>query len=119
MVNPGIRILHLDGEVLAGLITRSQMMKILDVDLLLLELFAKGARVSDVLQEVQHGPSRQLLAADLTAQGLMNKIQTLFQAGMLIRPQLGMARPSSDARPIQCCHNTHAGNPPPRAEQAT
>ena len=101
MVNPGIRILHLDGEVLAGLITRSQMMKILDVDLLLLELFAKGARVSDVLQEVQQGPSRQLLAADPTAQGLMNKIQTLFQAGMLIRPQLGMARPSSDARPIQ------------------
>jgi len=83
-LNPRITILHRDGAILAGRISRSRPANLQEFDLLLLALFAKGAKVADVIQEIHHGQSLLVLTTAPASQVLLNRIATLHQAQVLI-----------------------------------
>ena len=89
-ISPNIAVLHLDGNVVAGHISSSKLMKFLPIDLVLLDQFSNGADVMDVVRGLQQGPARQLLVADPLPQGLLNRIQTLQQAHILKPTPSGM-----------------------------
>lgn len=100
-INPKIAVLHLDGNVVAGHISSAKLLRLLPIDLVLLEQFSNGADVMDVVRSLQQGPARQLLAADPLPQGLLNRIQTLGQAQILKPRPTGMEMPPEDPPSIQ------------------
>ncbi len=100
-VNPGLSVLHREGLIMAGQISRSRPIKLMEFDLNLLALFAHGAKIADVIQELQHGPGRQLLKSDPDAHAIRNRISTLSRAQVLIPSQAGPAQRSEQPRPIQ------------------
>lgn len=97
-LNPKITVLHRDGVIMAGQISRSEPAKLLEYDLLLLELFAHGAQVRDVVKELNYGPSRQIIAAFSGAQAPRARIMTLSRAQVLIPSQEGDS-PSDEQPP--------------------
>ena len=100
-LNSRISVLHREGVIMAGQISRLQPVKLMEFDLNLLALFANGANIADVIQELQHGPGRQLLKADPDAHGIQNRINTLARAQVLISSQAGPAQQSEQPLPIQ------------------
>jgi radical SAM superfamily enzyme YgiQ (UPF0313 family) len=100
-LNPMITVLHREGVILAGQISRSKPAKLLEFDLLLLSLFANGAKVADIVQELHHGPSRQLLTTVPVAQALVNRIRTFIQARLLIPSQAGANQLYEELRSVQ------------------
>ena len=109
ILNPGIAVLHLDGAIVAGHISGAQLMKFQPIDLVILSLFASGANVADVVQELQHGPSRQLLAADPNGQALFNRIQALFRARVLIAPPAAGGQAPGDSQNVTRLQDCETG----------
>ena len=91
--------------MLAGQISRTRPAKLLEFDLILLELLVNGAKVADVVQELQHGPSRRLLSSVPSSHALLNRFKTLSRSGVLIASQTDPARLSEQAQPIQRLEN--------------
>jgi radical SAM superfamily enzyme YgiQ (UPF0313 family) len=100
-LNPGITILHRDGDIFAGQMSQSRPAKLLEFDLILLALFAKGSKVEDAIQELLHGASRQFTTAIPNTQALQARLVTLLRAHVLIPSQGGKTVLSEEPRPIQ------------------
>lgn len=92
--------MHRDGAIFAGQIFQSRPAKILGFDLILLALFAKGSKVEDVIHELLHGPSRQLLMAVPDTQAVQARIKTLLRAQVLIPSHAGQSQLPGEPRPI-------------------
>lgn len=99
--NPEITVLHRDGAIMAGQISRSQPTRLLEYDLLLLHLFANGAKVGDVVKELNYGASRQIIAAFPSAEGPRSRITALSRAQVLIPGGEGSSQPAEPALPVQ------------------
>jgi radical SAM superfamily enzyme YgiQ (UPF0313 family) len=100
-LNPGISVLHREGDILAGQISHSRPAKLLEFDLILLALFANGSKVAEVAQELNHGPIRQLLTTVSVPRALPNRVKTLLQARVLIPSLAGAKQQSEEPRPVQ------------------
>ena len=83
-INPRITILHRDGAILAGQISRSRSAKLQEIDLSLLSLFSNGAKVGDVIRELHHGQSRLFGTTVPAAQALLEKIAMLYKTQVLV-----------------------------------
>ena len=117
VLNPQIAVLHLDGEILAGHISGAQLIKFQPIDLVLLAQFAAGANVMDVVRNLQQGPERQLLAADPVPQGLVNRIQALYQSQVLKASSTGVKqspRIHQTVQRLEDCAGTHQLSPDAR-----
>ncbi|MBT8048315.1 MAG: radical SAM protein [Xanthomonadales bacterium] len=86
---------------MAGQISRSQPTKLLEYDLLLLELFANGAKVGDVVKELNYGASRQVIAAFPSAEAPRARITTLLRTHVLIPCQDGSSQSIESEQPVQ------------------
>ena len=116
-LNPQITVLHLDGEILAGHISGSQLIEFQPIDLVLLAQFATGATPTEVVRNLQRGPGRQLLVADPVPQSLLNRIQALQQSQVLKTSSTGAEQSPQIQQTLQCledCGEAHQLNPDTR-----
>ncbi len=86
---------------MVGQISGFRPAKLLEFDLILLTLFSTEARIVDVVQELQHGPSRQFLSSTPVAHSLVNRIKAFSRTGVLISSKAGSTQLPEQPHPIQ------------------
>jgi hypothetical protein len=84
-INPKIRILHRKGVLFAGQLSGlAQPVQLLEFDIVLLHCFLHPVDPQKAMQEVLAGNIRKILPAVPSPQTLMNRIQQLYQAQVLV-----------------------------------
>jgi hypothetical protein len=84
-INPKIRILHRKGVLFAGQLSGlAQPVQLLEFDIVLLHCFLRPVDPQQAMQEVLTGSTRKILPAVPSPQALMNRIQQLYQAQVLV-----------------------------------
>jgi len=100
-LNPGVTVLHRDGVIFAGQISRSKPARISEFDLSLMALFASGSRVEDAVQAFHRGPWPKLLTPAPDTHAVRARIRALYRAQVLLRPQSGHEDQPVESRPVQ------------------